>query len=295
MTTGPDDAGARNAGQATARSTPGAAPRRRSRTLRISVAIIAGLMFAGFFALGTWQLFRLQWKLALIERVEQRVHAAAQPAPGVAEWPRVAAETHEYRHVRLSGFYLPALATQVRASTERGIGYWIMTPLCTGDGAIVMVNRGFVAAGEGGWKAEAAPPPADGAHACAAASEAAAGGVSVTGLLRVGETSGHLLRQNDPAANSWYTRDLQAIARARGLPPVAPYFIDADADGELPPSAAGVAAGVAGVARPVGGMTVISFPNNHLVYAVTWFALALMMAGAAVWVAREDRRTARAT
>ncbi|MGY3406039.1 Na+/proline symporter [Bradyrhizobium sp. GM5.1] len=26
-------------------------------------------------------------------------------------------------------------------------------------------------------------------------------------------------------------------------------------------------------------MTVISFPNNHLIYALTWFALAFMLAG----------------
>jgi surfeit locus 1 family protein len=40
----------------------------------------------------------------------------------------------------------------------------------------------------------------------------------------------------------------------------------------------------------VGGMTVVSFVNNHLVYAVTWYALALMMAGATVWVVRHERK-----
>ena len=30
---------------------------------------------------------------------------------------------------------------------------------------------------------------------------------------------------------------------------------------------------------PVGGLTVIAFRNHHLVYAVTWFALAAMLAG----------------
>ena len=260
---------------------------RPSRTLRISVAIISALMLAGFFALGTWQLFRLQWKLALIERVQQRVHAAPVPAPDRAEWPQVAPESHEYRHVRLSGHYLAGSSTQVLASTDRGIGYWIMVPLCS-DGGIVMVNRGFVPAGEGGWKAEPAPPLAAGAQACAA-QEAGAARVTVTGLLRISEQPGHLLRQNEPERNYWYSRDLQAIAYARGLPPVAPFFVDADADGEAwqrPP------ADIAQRTSPVGGMTVVSFPNNHLVYAITWFALALMMAGAVWWVVR-DGRTSR--
>lgn len=254
------------------------ASRQRSRALRVSLALVAGLMFAGFFALGTWQIFRLQWKLALIDRVEQRVHAAPTPAPGIAEWPRVNAGDDEYRRVRISGVYLPASTTWTLASLERGIGYWVLTPLCTADGGIVMVNRGFVPAGAGGWSPRPAPAAAP-ADACAAAAGGTA--VTVTGLLRVSEKTSSL-RANEPARNYWYTRDLQAIARARGLAAVAPYYVDADA------ASAQVELAGDGV-RPLGGLTVISFVNNHLVYAVTWFALALMVAGAAWWVARDDK------
>ncbi len=249
------------------------ASRPRSRALRISLAIAAGLMFAGFFALGTWQIFRLQWKLALIERVEQRVHAAPVDAPGAAQWPQLNAESDDYRRVRLSGHYLKGSDTQVLASLDRGIGYWVLSPLCTADGVIVLVNRGFIRAGSGGWAPQAAPPAAR-ADACAAGGEA----VTVTGMLRLGEVAGRL-RQNEPARNYWYTRDLQAIARARGLPVVAPYFVDADAGATV----------VEG--EPLGGLTVVSFPNNHLVYAVTWYALALMIVGGAVWVVRDGRKS----
>ncbi|WP_296001810.1 SURF1 family protein, partial [Rugamonas sp.] len=128
------------------------------------------------------------------------------------------------------------------------------------------------------WKPQPAPAPAA-ADACRQAGGPA---VTVSGLLRISERAGHLLRQNDPARNFWYSRDLPAIARARGLPAVAPYFVDVDADGETPPPA--------GDGRPVAGLTVVSFPNSHLVYAVTWYALAAMMAGAVWWVARDGRR-----
>jgi surfeit locus 1 family protein len=259
-----------------------ALPRRRSRTLRVSMAILAALMFAGFFALGTWQIFRLQWKLALIDRVEQRVHAAAVEAPRASEWPQVGAETHEYRHVRLRGVYLPKLATRVLASTDRGAGYWLLTPMCAKDG-IVMVNRGFLPAGEGGWKAEPMPPAANGASLCAAAIAAGDPQVAVSGLLRLSEKPGSVLRKNDPQRNFWYSRELAAIAQARGLPAVAPFFIDVEASGEAPIVADETQA-------PVGGMTLISFPNNHLVYAITWFGLALMVAGAAFWVVRHERK-----
>jgi surfeit locus 1 family protein len=261
------------------------ASRQRSRALRVSLAIAAGLMFAGFFALGTWQVYRLQWKLALIERVGQRAHGAAVAAPGPAQWPQLNAEADDYRPVRLSGVYLNDASTQVLASLERGIGYWVMTPLCTADGAIVMVNRGFIPAGAGGWVPQAAPP-ALAADACSAARSAAAGtgvaSLAVQGLMRMSEVAGRL-RANEPARNYWYTRDVQAIGRARGLPVVAPYFVDADA-------ASALAAGPLAGAQPAGGLTVISFVNNHLVYALTWYALALMVAGATVWVVRDARK-----
>jgi surfeit locus 1 family protein len=260
------------------------ASRQRSRALRVSLALAAGLMFAGFFALGTWQIFRLQWKLALIERVDQRVHAAPVPAPAIPQWPALNAESDEYRRVRLSGVYLPASTTQTLASLDRGIGYWVMTPLCTADGGIVMVNRGFIPAGSGGWSPQPAPAVAP-ANACAAAARGGGATVTVTGLLRLSETGGRL-RANEPVRNYWYTRDVQAIAKARGLPAVAPYFVDADAAS----AAAGGGPAPGAEVQPVGGLTVISFVNNHLVYAVTWFALALMIAGGTVWVVRDARK-----
>lgn len=256
----------------------GASKRQRSRTLRVILVLAAGVMFAGFFALGTWQVCRLQWKLALIERVDQRVHAAPVPAPSLAQWPQLNADADDYRRVQLRGVLLDGSTTQVLASLDRGIGYWVVTPLCTPDGGIVMVNRGFTPAGLGGWKPQPAPPAAS-ADACRSAVGPT---VSVSGLLRLTEVAGRL-RQNEPARNYWYTRDVQAIAQARGLPAVAPYFVDADA-------ASAKAAGPVASVQPVGGLTVISFVNNHLVYAITWYALALMVAGATVWIIRDARK-----
>src|SRR5262249_18990521 len=80
------------------------------------------------------------------------------------------------------------------------------------------------------------------------------------------EPKGGFLRHNDPAHDRWYSRDVTAIAAARGLSDVAPFFIDADAvPGENE--------------YPIGGLTVVRFPNNHLIYALTWCGLALMLAG----------------
>ncbi|MFT3966952.1 MAG: SURF1 family cytochrome oxidase biogenesis protein, partial [Sphingobium sp.] len=79
----------------------------------------------------------------------------------------------------------------------------------------------------------------------------------------VTEPGGGFLRANDPAGDNWYSRDVAAIAAKRGLARVAPYFIDADAS-------------LNGDGRPVGGLTVIRFSDNHMVYALTWFGMALL-------------------
>lgn len=239
------------------------------------------MLFSGFVALGTWQVKRRAWKLDLIARVEQRVHAPATEAPTESQWPQVTAANSEYRHVRVSGVFLNEDETLVQATTELGAGFWVLTPLRRADGTLVLVNRGFV------------PPERRerASHQAAAPTTQ----TTVTGLLRMTEPGGAFLRHNDPAANRWYSRDVQAIARARGLSRVAPYFIDAEA----PNPAAGASAADLGAAAdgpsasdkaPVPGLTVIKFHNSHLVYTITWYTLALMTAAGAWIIFREEYR-----
>ncbi|MBR0826639.1 SURF1 family protein [Bradyrhizobium manausense] len=215
----------------------------------IAVALTA---IAVLIALGIWQVERRAWKLALIDRVEQRVHAKAIPLPAASFWPAISAAGEEYRHVAMRGRFLHDRETLVKAVTEEGGGYWVLTPLLRDDGTTVLVNRGFV--------------PPERRDASTRQDGNPDGEVAVTGLLRITEPKGGFLRTNEPAHERWYSRDVAAIAAARGLHDVAPFFIDADA---------------AANARnaPVGGLTVIRFPNNHLIYALTWFALAFMLAG----------------
>lgn len=257
-------------------------PSLRSSTTRIALAICALLLFAGFFALGTWQVYRLQWKLALIERVDQRVHAAPIAAPGPDSWPHVSAANDEYLHVSASGVFLHALSSRVQAVTELGSGYWLLTPLRQTDGTIVFINRGFITATQS--KAIFADQEKVNMSVLGNADN-----VRVSGLLRISEPVGGFLRKNDPADNRWYSRDVQALGAAHGLSRVAPYFIDAEVDKDISSSNAD-----ASVIRPVAGLTVIAFHNSHMVYALTWYALALMVAGAAFWVTREERKARRA-
>jgi surfeit locus 1 family protein len=233
----------------------------RETPLRFLVFVLFSVLgIVVLSALGVWQVERRTWKLALIDRVDQRIHVAPVPAPGPDAWPAINRDDDEYRRVKISGRFANDRETLVDATTERGMGFWVMTPLITPDGFTVLVNRGFV--------------PVDRRDSATRAAGQIEGETTVSGLVRMTEPKGTLLRANDPAAGRWYSRDVAAIAKARDLNRVAPYFIDADAT-----------ANPGGL--PVGGLTVVSFYNHHLLYALTWFALALMLAVALGRVVRD--------
>jgi surfeit locus 1 family protein len=242
----------------------GRRPRSRLSLLFISFMVVLGI--AGLTALGIWQVERRVWKLDLIARVDARMHALPVAAPGPSSWASVNDRDDEYRRVTVTGHFLHDRETLVTAVTEAGSGYWVLTPLKTANGLSgfdVLINRGFV-------------PPEKKERDARAPGEVA-GDVTVTGLIRMTEPKGGFLRANDVSADRWFSRDVDAIAN------YASYFIDADAT----PNPGGF---------PIGGLTVIDFPNNHLVYAMTWFALALMLCWALIRFLREEsllRRAAR--
>ena len=212
----------------------------------LAVLVLAS---AAFVALGGWQVRRLAWKEALIARVDAATHAAPVDAGAVPQGPL---DALEYHTVVAAGRYEPRGTTLVAASTELGAGYWVLEPLA--GRRTVWVNRGFVPAGTSRAQAAAMTP---------------AGVRAVSGLIRLSEPGGTWLRANRVREDRWYSRDLAAMARVRGVAADPRWFIDAR--GETPPAPG-----------PVPGLTVISFPNNHLQYALTWFALAVLSAGALI-------------
>jgi surfeit locus 1 family protein len=158
----------------------------------------------------------------------------------------------EYRPVQLAGQFDPTREQRVLASTVHGRGHWVMVPVLTPQGFWVWVNRGFV----------------DEAHRDPATRPApAATELQKPGLLRFSEK--FWLPGMDRAS-----RDIARLSATAGLPShrVAPYFVDARP-----------AAGSGTEVWPRAGLTVLSFSNRHLGYALTWGALALgSLAGAAI-------------
>jgi len=234
--------------------------RTQAGTSFLTWPVLLLLAAAALFAvLGVWQVKRLAWKEALIARVEQRVDAAPVAPPDEAALRASTLPDLEYLRVRLSGAYVASGTALTQAVTERGPGYWVLTPLRLADGRLLYINRGYVPTGS---------------KLDAVRADTPAGEVTIIGLLRLSEPKGGFLRSNDPAQDRWYSRDVVALAQARGIGPVAPAFIDVQT--ETPP---------AGHA-PVAGLTVIRFPNSHLAYALTWFTMMILSLGLAFRIGR---------
>ena len=141
------------------------------------------------------------------------------------------------------------------------------TPLRLDEGGVVFVNRGFV--------------PAEKQGPVVAAAGQVAGEVTVTGLMRRPKAAISSPRPTSPTTISGSPATRRLIAAHWGFADAAPFSVDADST----PNPGG---------WPKGGATVMTIPNNHLSYALTWFALAATLAavaGAFVWRREEHRRT----
>jgi surfeit locus 1 family protein len=217
------------------------------------LTIACAMLFAILCGLGAWQLERLQWKLALIATVNSHMAAAPVPLDRILAMNR---DEAQYRRVSLNGRFDHAREAYVFTTDQGAAVYHVLTPLATNDGRVLMVDRGEVPKEKLDPATRAAGNVEDEAR--------------VTGVWRVPDPPGAFTPPPDTARHIWFSRDLAAIAAADHLTLAAPVVIEADAA----PNPGG---------WPRGGQTVVSFRNQHLSYAVTWFGLALCLLG--VWLA----------
>ncbi|HET7085029.1 MAG TPA: SURF1 family protein [Rhizomicrobium sp.] len=216
------------------------------------LTIACALLFAILCALGAWQLQRLQWKLALIATVNSHMTAAPVSLDRMAA---MKPDDAQYRRVILRGQFDHAKEAYVfTTDASGGAVFHVLTPLKTSSGEILMVDRGEV--------------PKEMLDPATRAAGNVTGAVEITGVWRAPDAPGLFTPAPDAAHRIWYARDLASIAAADRLKLSAPVVIEADAA----PNPGG---------WPKGGQTVVSFRNQHLSYAVTWFGLAIVLLG--VW------------
>ncbi len=206
--------------------------------------------FLLLLGLGSWQIERLFWKEALIAERREAVTAPPMALPASL----AAARGLEYHRVSVTGTFLADRELLLGATDDDGhLGYQIIEPLRLPSGAVLLVDRGYV--------------PSDRKLPASRAAGEPQGDVTVTGLLRLAPAAKPhwFLPDNSAERNYWFWVDIPAMAAAAKLDRVLPFYVDADAT----PNPGGL---------PQGGQTRLDLPNNHLQYAVTWYALAVALA-----------------
>jgi surfeit locus 1 family protein len=211
-----------------------------------TVAVLPVL--ALLIGLGVWQLQRLEWKNNLIAEMEARMEGPAIDLPQ----PVADLETLRFRRVELTGRYQHDAELYRKAQPLKNTrGAFVITPMTLRDGRQILVNRGWV--------------PLDRLDPATRPDSLVPGQVTIQAILRTGGWSGAswLRPANDPAENTWLWMDLDRMAKAADLAnPVTDVYVDA-VKGSSPTQ------------YPIGGQTRVNLRNDHLNYALTWFALAL--------------------
>ena len=241
---------------------------RRHGRLRSIVLVVISLAALGvLLALGTWQVQRLQWKEALVSTIDARVASEPRTIEDVQTRLTTTGDV-DYWPISVGGEFRHEGERHFFATHKGRTGYFVYTPLEIEHGRFVLVNRGFVPF-EQKDPASRAPGQVEGWQV-------------VTGLARnrLDGKPSFIVPDNDTEKNVFYWKDLSVMAATSGVGAPEDYvsfFIDANDA----PNPGGL---------PVGGVTLIDLPNNHLQYAVTWYGLAAALAGVlAVWSWRQRK------
>jgi surfeit locus 1 family protein len=204
-------------------------------------------------ALGVWQMERREWKRDILDRI---AHNQAAPAVAFADLIKADPLRHEYGRVRVAGTFLHDKEFHLAARSLRNkVGMQIVTPLRLDDGRIVLFDRGWV--------------PSEQKEGANRAAGQLAGRVELTGVVRRSQIQRQFAPDNVPDKNVWFHVDVPLMRKLAGGAPdpqLDVFFLEADAT----PNPGGV---------PIGGQTRLDIPNDHLQYAITWFAIALALAG----------------
>jgi surfeit locus 1 family protein len=224
----------------------------------VGIAILVGL--------GLWQLDRKTWKENLIAAMTERLARDPADLPARDRWAHLLQEREEFARVGFPAEFLPGQEALVYSAGSalrpdvQGAGYWVFAPARLAGGSIVLVNRGFV--------------PPEHKDPAQRGEGTPHGIIDVVGVMRWPEARGTFTPADDPKKNIWFLRDSKSIADFKKWATAAPFYIDQ----EEPVPAGG---------WPKPGKLEVRLPDNHLQYAITWFGLALALAGVyVVWLAR---------
>jgi surfeit locus 1 family protein len=212
-----------------------------------------------FVAAGVWQHDRMQQKLALRAQLEAAARSTPESLPAVADW-----NAWRFRPVVVNGTFDAAHQILIDNKVHAGRpGYDVVAPLTLADRRTVLVDRGWIPAGDNRASLPSVPPPP--------------GTVTVTGRLNFPASSYLELSRDTVSGPLWQNLDLARYARATGIA-VLPVIVEQT--------------------RPVdeADTLVREWPapdfgaERHWMYMMQWFVFAALAAGLWLYFTLRRRR-----
>ena len=184
--------------------------------------------------MGTWQLYRLQWKQDLISQINRGLQSS--PINYSKDINK------NYQRVQLTGNFNPSFQIFLYSLNEKGKpGFDVITPFETNNKENVLVNRGWIA------KNLKNKVPLNLTSS------------SITGMLRTANRKNLFTPENDLQENIWFYLNLNDVEKFTGkkFSKYIVYLEDKNIDVPKPKK------------------ITIDIPNNHLKYAITWYAISI--------------------
>ena len=214
------------------------------------------IVFIGFAGtacllyLGKWQIDRLDWKLDVLKKIDQKIAAAPVPLPA-----EPSESIHKYLSVEFSGQFLQE-SIRVLASKKRyGAGYRIIHVFQT-NGRRLLVDLGFVGL-DTDYEVDLI------------------NNISIVGNLHWPDEVDNFTPEPDLENNIWFARNVERVASALQTEPILIILKDSTLkDQNIKP-------------MPI---DTTHIPNDHLQYAITWFSLAIiwaLMSCLFIWTTRQ--------
>jgi surfeit locus 1 family protein len=237
------------------------------KTSHVLSILFVLISLGALISLGVWQLQRKAWKEGLITRLEARSQLPSLSlSQALTLWQKTPDEA-EFRRVNVSGVFDHQHERHLIIAQSQGAAWQVMTPLMTADPHVVWVMRGVVPDGLKNPTTRLQSQPK--------------GEVNFTTRIRFSEKPNVFTPPSDPLKNLWYARDIVALNASITLPEGqqrVPFALEVlEAPSELP--------------RP--DPQSLNLNNPHLMYALTWFGIALTLVGVSAGVWWNKRRGSR--
>ncbi len=203
------------------------------------------LAFVILLSLGFWQIARLQEKELFLSSMKNNLN---NPPINI----KTLSGNKLYAKIRANGYFLVGknlhLYGRRSMSTEKD-GYYLVTPFQTDDNKIILVVLGWFA----GRHKKNIDNIIDNS-------------MEVTGVILLGEKTKLFVLDNDVKNNVWFTLDLTQASDVLGLKLEGFYLVMEGNNNR------------SDILKSLSIENLLNVRNDHLEYAITWFALAISLA-----------------